>query len=164
MSRGDPNTPKGTVKQPFENTTETLDTPDLAAFRGFDPNLNMLRPALDAQLNTQLANVRDSYGAFTGIPSAVSRLTLKNRAEGNIYRDRGLALAEGNDANQRLKLAQLESLANLTKKTKSSGYQTGVKPAGGGIGGILGGIGAAAGGVGSVIGALGGPAAIGVAL
>lgn len=147
MSRSGNN---GVVKQPFENTTETLDTPDLNAFRGFDANLNMLRPALDAQLNTELAGIRDTYGAYTNIPSSVSRLTMKRRAEGDAYRNRGLALAEGNDANQRLKLAQLESLANLTKKTKSSGYQSGIKPAGEGIGGILGGAGGAAEGAAAV--------------
>ena len=160
MSRGN----GGTVTQPFENTTETLNTPELDALRGFIPNLNMLRPALDAQLNTELAGIRDTYGAYTNIPSAVSRLTMKRRAEGDAYRNRGLALAEGNDANERLRLAQLESLANLTKKTKSSGFQTGIKPAGGGAGGILGGIGGLLGGAGAAIGALGGPAAIGAAL
>ena len=148
MSRGN----GGTVTQPFENTTETLNTPELDALRGFIPNLNMLRPALDAQLNTELAGIRDTYGAYTNIPSAVSRLTMKRRAEGDAYRNRGLALA------------QLESLANLTKKTKSSGFQTGIKPAGGGAGGILGGIGGLLGGAGAAIGALGGPAAIGAAL
>jgi hypothetical protein len=150
MSRGS----GGGTKLPFENTTETLETPDLAAFRAFDPNLNMLRPALDAHLNTELAGIRDTYGAYTNIPSAVSRLTMKRRAEGDAYRNRGLALAEGNDANERLRLAQLESLANLTKKTKSSGFQTGIKPAGGGLGGLLGGIGGAAGGAASVISAI----------
>ncbi len=144
----------GGTKLPFENTTETLETPDLAAFRGFDPNLNMLRPALDAQLNTELAGIRDTYGAYTNIPSAVSRLTMKRRAEGDAYRNRGLALAEGNDSNQRLKLAQLESLANLTAKKKSSGFQTAAPTPGGGIGGILSGIGGAAGGGAAVIAAL----------
>jgi hypothetical protein len=42
----------------------------------------------------------------------------------------------------------------LTKKTKSSGFQTGIKPAGGGLGGLLGGIGGAAGGAASVISAI----------
>jgi hypothetical protein len=144
----------GGTKLPFENTTETLETPDLAAFRGFDPNLNMLRPALDAQLNTELAGIRDTYGAYTNIPSSVSRLTMKRRAEGDAYRNRGLALAEGNDANSRLKLAQLESLANLTAKKKSSGFQTAPPTPGGGIGGLLGGLGGAAGGAAAVITAL----------
>lgn len=144
----------GGTKLPFENTTETLETPDLAAFRGFDPNLNMLRPALDAQLNTELAGIRDTYGAYTNIPSAVSRLTMKRRAEGDAYRNRGLALAEGADANQRLKLAQLESLANLTAKKKSSGFQTAGPTPGGGIGGILSGAGGAADGAAAVIAAL----------
>jgi hypothetical protein len=160
MSRGS----GGGTKLPFENTTETLETPDLAAFRAFDPNLNMLRPALDAQLNTELAGIRDTYGAYTNIPSAVSRLTMKRRAEGDAYRNRGLALAEGNDSNQRLKLAQLESLANLTAKKKSSGFQTAAPTPGGGAAGILGGIGGLLGGAGAAIGALGGPAAIGAAL
>lgn len=150
MSRGS----GGTVTQPFENTTETLNTPELDALRGFIPNLNMLRPALDAQLNTELTGIRDTYGAYTNIPSAVSRLTMKRRAEGDAYRNRGLALAEGNDSNQRLKLAQLESLANLTAKKKSSGFQTAAPTPGGGLGGLLSGAGGAAGGAAAVIAAL----------
>lgn len=143
-----------TIQQPFENTQETLETPDLAAFRSFNPDLSMLRPALDAQLQTELSSIRDDYGAYTSIPSQVNRLALKRQAENNAYKNRALALAEGNDANQRIKLAQLESLAGLTKKTKSSGFNTGIQAPGAGAGGLLGGLGGAAGGAAAVITAL----------
>lgn len=133
-----------TIQQPFENTQETLETPDLAAFRSFNPDLSMLRPALDAQLQTELSSIRDDYGAYTSIPSQVNRLALKRQAENNAYKNRALALAEGNDANQRIKLAQLESLAGLTKKTKSSGFNTGLQ--GPGSGGQIASAGISAGG------------------
>lgn len=119
-----------TVKAPFEQTNETFETPDVEAFRAFAPSTAMLQPALAARFGQSRQNVTDQYGAYSGIPSQVARNRMRDEALREIDESEGLALAEGSERAQALKMAQLEALANLTRKQRQSGYNTQI--AGGG--------------------------------
>lgn len=112
------------VQTPYEQNTEVAETPDLANFRAFSPNISMLKPAVDAQFENARRQITDSYGAYSGIPSQVARNQMRDEGLADLEGERAMALAQGSDEAERLKLAQLESLAGMTKKTKSYGYGT----------------------------------------
>jgi hypothetical protein len=129
-----------TAKMPFENTSEVIDSSgDIAAYRGFTPDISMLKPALDSQFEKARRNLSDSYGGYTGIPSAVIRNRLRDEGMTDLEDSRATALAEGNEAAQRLKMAQLEGLAGLTATRKQSGYQTQQQQGGGLVNSLIGG-------------------------
>ena len=71
---------------PFEqNTTETsesetVDTPDIQAFRAYAPDASLLNAATEAQFENARRNITDSYGAYSGIPSQVVRNRLRDEA------------------------------------------------------------------------------------
>lgn len=130
--------PTVSPKAPFENISETIETPDIAAFRAFAPSTAMLAPALKARFDTSRRNITDSYGAYSGIPSQVARNRMRDEALGEADAAEAIALAEGNERAQALKMAQLEALAGLTAKRKQSGFNTQViQPQSGGIGSSL---------------------------
>jgi hypothetical protein len=118
--------PQVSPPTPFEQTNETYDTPDIQAFRAYTPNTTMLTAATKAQFDNSRRNITDSYGAYSGIPSQVARNRLRDEALAEVDTAEGLALAEGDERTQALKMAQLQTLADLTRKTKSSGYNTSV--------------------------------------
>ncbi len=121
MSKG----AKKPQQMPFENTTDVIDkTGDIAAFRGYTPDVSMLKPALDSQFEKARRNITDSYGGYTGIPSAVIRNRLRDEAITGLEEGRSTALAEGNEAAQMMKLGQLESLANMTATRKQYGFNS----------------------------------------
>jgi hypothetical protein len=123
---------------PFEQNTDTtteeevIDTPDLQAFRAYSPDMSILNAATDAQFENARRNVTDSYGAYSGIPSQVVRNRLRDEALSDLEGKRSVALAEGSEKAQALKLAQLQALAELTRRTKTrqtgrnAGYNTSV--------------------------------------
>jgi hypothetical protein len=127
-----------TVQAPFEqnqtSTTEeeTLDTPDIQAFRAYAPDTSMLSAATDAQFEKARRNITDSYGAYTGIPSQVVRNRLRDEALNDLEGQKAVALAEGSEKVQSLKMAQLQALAELTRRTRqtntgrNAGYNTSV--------------------------------------
>jgi hypothetical protein len=109
---------------PFENISETQETPDIEAFRAFAPDTTILNAATNAQFENARRNITDSYGAYSGIPSQVARNQLRDEALNDLESSRATALAEGSERAQALKLSQLEALAGLTAKRKQSGYNT----------------------------------------
>jgi hypothetical protein len=113
---------------PFEQKTETPETPDIQAFRAFDPSakINMLSETLAKRFGDRRKQIYDSYGAYSGIPSEVARNRMHDEALRELDESEALALAEGSERAQALKMAQLESLANLTRKNRASGYNTSV--------------------------------------
>jgi hypothetical protein len=111
---------------PFEQTQETVETPDVEAFRAFAPDTSMLESTVAKRFGDRRREIRDSYGAYSGIPSQVARNEMRDEALAGVDEAEGLALAEGNEKAQALKLAQLEALAALTAKRKSSGFNTSV--------------------------------------
>lgn len=113
-------------KAPFEQTSETIETPDTQAFRAFAPSTATLLPALAARFAHSRRNITDSYGGYSGIPSQVARNRMRDEALRELDESEALALAEGSQRAQALKMAQLESLANLTRKNRASGYNTSV--------------------------------------
>ncbi len=134
---------------PFENISETQETPDIQAFRAFAPDTSILKSTLAARFGDRRRQISDSYGAYTGIPSQVARNRLRDEALAGVDEAEGLALAEGSERAQALKMAQLEALAGLTTKRRQSGYNTSIlQPQSSGIGNSLisggAGIGAAA--------------------
>lgn len=116
--------PQVSPPAPFEQVQETYDTPDIQAFRAYAPDTKMLSASLDAQFENARRNITDSYGAYSGIPSQVARNSMRDAALRELEESKALALAEGNERTQAMKFAQLEALANLTRKTRSSGYNT----------------------------------------
>lgn len=133
-----PPPPKVSPPAPFEQITDTetitgaIDTPDIEAFRAFAPDTNMLGATLSKNLDDRRRAITDSYGAYTGIPSQVARNRLRDEALAEVDATQSLALAEGSEKAQALKMAQLETLARLTGQTKTtnkgkqSGYNTSV--------------------------------------
>lgn len=127
--------PTVSPKAPFENTTETLETPDIEAFRAYSPDTTMLQSAVKSRFDRSRQNINDAYGAYSGIPSQVARNAMRDESLRELDESEGLALAEGNERAQALKLAQLEALAGLTAKKKQSGFNTSVvQPQGGNLG------------------------------
>jgi hypothetical protein len=116
------------VKTPFENNTvsEVENTPDIEAYRGFQPSTDILNAGVNAQFARAERQNADQFGAYSGIPSQVARNRMMQMGRNDLTASRGLALAEGNTQAQQLKMAQLESLANLTAKRKqqSSGFNS----------------------------------------
>lgn len=138
--------PPAPFEQNTDQTTETeaIDTPDIQALRAYTPDTSILNAGLDAQFENARRNVTDSYGAYSGIPSQVVRNRLRDEGLADLEGKRSVALAEGNERAQALKMAQLEALAQLTGRTKTrstgknAGYNTSViQPQGSGIGGSL---------------------------
>lgn len=122
-----PPKPQVSPPAPFEQIQETAETPDVQEFRAYNPlTSSMLKPALTAKFNQSRQQIRDSYGAYTGIPSQVLRNRMRDEALRELDETEALALAEGDERLQALRMAQLEALAGLTKKTKSSGFNTSV--------------------------------------
>jgi|SRR5262245_34744822 len=132
---------------PFEqntyNTTETeaIDTPDIQAFRAFAPDTKMLGEVTAKRFGDRRREIRDTYGAYTGIPSQVARNAIRDEALDEVDEAEGLALAEGNAQVQALKMAQLEALARMTGRTRTTstgrnaGYNTSViQPQSSGLG------------------------------
>lgn len=117
------------IKQPFESTTQVPETADIAAFRAFAPSTALLSPAVEAQYGQAERDVEEQYGAYSGIPSQVARNRLRDLARAELARSKGLALAEGNTQAQALRLAQLESLASMTRGQKQSGFNSILDPA-----------------------------------
>lgn len=114
---------------PFENTTvqEVTDTPDIQALRAYSPSTATLAPTLKARLDLSRSQVKDRYGAYSGLPAG-ARTMARDEALREVDATEALALAEGDERAQALKLAQLETLANLTRgqKSKQSGFNTSV--------------------------------------
>jgi len=108
-------------KLPQDLTTEVQDTPDLAAFRAFDPRVNNVRPIIAKRFDQERSDVADNYGAYTGLPE-VARQRLQEQAQGNIGVAESTAAGENVNQGNAARLDQMETLANLTKKTRSSGY------------------------------------------
>jgi len=120
--------PKATISPPapFEETQEVQETPDIRAFRAYAPDTNMLQSTLAARFGNRRNEIRDTYGAYTGIPSQVARNAMRDEALAGVDETEGLALAEGSERTQALKMAQLEALAGLTARRRRSGYNTSV--------------------------------------
>jgi len=116
--------PTVSPQAPFENVQETIETPDVAAFRAFAPDTSMLQSTLAKRFGDRRSQITDTYGAYSGIPSQVARNAMRDEALREVDEAEGLALAEGNERAQALKLAQLEALAGLTQKRRQSGYNT----------------------------------------
>jgi len=122
------------IKSPFENLSEVLETPDIEAFRAYRPGTQLLEPAVQAQYASAERDLADQYANYSGIPSQVARNRLMGLGREDLMASKALALAQGNTEAQRLRMAQLQSLADLTAKRKQSGYNTQIqqKPGWGG--------------------------------
>lgn len=123
----------------------------MEAFRAFAPDTTMLQSTLAKRFGDRRQQIGDSYGAYTGIPSQVVRNQLRDEALAGVDEAEGLALAEGNERAQSLRMAQLESLAGMTAKRRSSGYNTQIiQPQPSGLGSAIAG-GAASAGTAAII-------------
>jgi hypothetical protein len=126
------------------------DTPDIRAFREFQPDTTLLDPSLAYQFAVAQRDIENRYASpFTGINNPVVSAALRDRALADLMEKRGTALRGGAFDVNRLRLAQLEALAGLTRPQLQ--MVKGTEPYGGGgpstVGGIASGAGAVIGGI-----------------
>jgi hypothetical protein len=121
---GDKKKPYVSPQTPFESVQETVETPDIQAFRAFSPDTKMLSSTVGKRFDDRRRQIRDDYGAYSGIPSQVARNAMRDEALADVDEAEGLALAEGDERTKALEMEKLATLAPLTRKTKSSGFNT----------------------------------------
>lgn len=113
------------TKMPFESTTSVQDPyGDIGTARQGIQNMALLDPGIEHQQELDRRNITDSYGAYTGIPSAVLRKRLQDEAMNNLDYNRAMAIGQGRQAQVGDQLA----LANLTATRKQQGYNSAMNP------------------------------------
>ena len=149
MSRGSSGAnDKDVYKLPQDITEEVIDTPDILAARNFNPRreFDVLNRTLGARLSNEKQAAYDDYGDYTGIPSATTRMRLRDQRIGEAETATGLAIGEGAQDANAMQAEYLQRLAALTAKKRQSGFTSAIKnQAGGGIGSSLIGAGGAIG-------------------
>ncbi|NOT59518.1 MAG: tail fiber domain-containing protein [Acidobacteria bacterium] len=137
-------------KLPFDKTgeveTSVKDTPDIQAARDYNPDLAVLDAATmnDVQMTRDDNERRVNSAYAAGVPNSF-RVTQPARLDQKLMAQRGYALAQGEDARNRLKLQQKLALADLTKSTnvrsREYGYSSGIKESPGILGSLAEGFG-----------------------
>jgi len=132
---------KNVYRLPEDMTSEVIDTPDITAYRGFDPRaeFDVMNRSIGARLSNENQAAYDDYGAYTGIPSAVARNRMRDERINENNQNARLAIAEGTNAGNEMRANQLAGLAQLTARRRESGFRSAIKnqQQGGGIGSSL---------------------------
>jgi hypothetical protein len=118
---------KNIVQLPQEQTSEVLETPDLAAYRDSDSDLSLLDVQLQKQLSDAGTDLTDSY-AYSGIPSAVARQRMMDHGRERLATAKTFGMVEGFNANEMRRQQRLANLAGLTARRRQSGYTSTYKP------------------------------------
>lgn len=118
-------TPQAQVAQLPTDITETvLETPDIQAFRDFNPEMSMLKPILAKRFGRDRQAVTDSYSSYSGIPSHTARNRLRDMAIADIGANEAAAVSEGLAEGKRMRGEQLATLAALTAGKNRKGYES----------------------------------------
>lgn len=118
-------TPQSQVTQLPTDITETvLETPDIKAFREFDPRVSNLSPILATRFGRDRKAVEDSYGAYSGIPSQVARNRLRDMALSDLSANEAAAVGAGVMEGQKMRGDQLGALAALTAGKNRKGFES----------------------------------------
>lgn len=140
MSTG--KTPK-TVQLPTDITETVLDTPDIQAFRDFDPQATQLAPILATRFGRDRNAINDSYSAYSGIPSQVARNRLRDMALADAGANEAAAVSQGVIEGRKMKGDQLATIAALTAGKNRKGYESQQQQQSGVGSSIIGAVGAA---------------------
>lgn len=118
-------TPQGQVTQlPVDVTETVLETPDIKAFRDFDPRASQLSPILATRFGRDRQAVEDSYGAYSGISSQVARNRLRDMAISDLSANEAAAVSQGVLEGQKMRGEQLGTLAALTAGKNRKGFES----------------------------------------
>lgn len=109
---------------PVDITETVLDTPDIKAFRDFDPRVSQLSPILATRFGRDRKSIEDSYGGYTGIPSQVARNRLRDMALGDLGANEAAAVSQGVLEGQKMRAEQLGALAALTAGKNRKGFES----------------------------------------
>lgn len=109
---------------PTDITETVLDTPDIQAFRDFNPEVAQLKPILATRFGRDRNAINDSYSAYSGIPSQVARNRLRDMALADAGVNEATAVSEGILEGKKMKGEQLGALAALTAGKNRKGYES----------------------------------------
>ena len=109
---------------PTDITETVLDTPDIKAFRGFNPEATQLAPILATRFGRDRNAINDSYGAYSGIPSQVARNRLRDMALSDAGANEAAAVSQGVIEGRKMKADQLGALAALTAGKNRKGFES----------------------------------------
>lgn len=109
---------------PTDITETVLDTPDIQAFRDFDPQATQLAPILATRFGRDRQAINDSYSAYSGIPSQVARNRLRDMALSDAGANEAAAVSQGVIEGKKMKADQLGALAALTAGKNRKGYES----------------------------------------
>lgn len=118
-------TPQTQVAQlPVDVTETVLETPDIQAFREFDPTVSELRPILATRFGRDRQAINDSYSSYSGIPSQVARNRLRDMALADAGVNESAAVSEGLIEGKKMRGEQLATLAALTAGKNKKGFES----------------------------------------
>lgn len=109
---------------PTDITETVLDTPDIQAFRDFNPEATQLAPILATRFGRDRQAIEDSYGAYSGIPSQVARNRLRDMALSEAGQNEAAAVSQGVIEGKKMRADQLGALAALTAGKNKKGYES----------------------------------------
>lgn len=109
---------------PTDITETVLDTPDIKAFREFDPRASQLSPILATRFGRERKGIEDNYGAYSGIPSQVARNRLRDMALSDAGANEAAAVSQGVVEGQKMRGDQLGALAALTAGKNRKGFES----------------------------------------
>ena len=131
---------------PTDMTETVLDTPDIQAFRNFNPEASQLSPIMATRFGRDRQAIEDNYGAYSGIPSQVARNRMRDMALADAGANEAMTISQNEIEGRKMRQEQLSALAALTAGKNKKGYESQqVQQQGSGIGSsIIGAAGAAA--------------------
>jgi len=109
---------------PTDITETVIDTPDIKAFRDFDPRVSQLSPILATRFARDRQGIEDSYSAYSGVPSQVARNRLRDMALADSSVNEAAAVSQGVLEGQKMRGDQLGALAALTAGKNRKGYES----------------------------------------
>lgn len=109
---------------PVDVTETVLETPDIQAFREFDPTATQLAPILATRFGRDRKGIEDSYSAYSGIPSQVARNRLRDMALADAGVNEAAAVSQGVLEGKKMKMDQLGALATLTAGKNRKGFES----------------------------------------
>lgn len=114
------------VQLPQDVTSEVIDTPDIQAFRSFDPKaaIQAGRADSDAQFDRAEKYTREAFGNYSGIRNPLARSRALASALDEVSYDRAISNANLNAQGMQAEMGQKAALADLTAKRRQHGYSS----------------------------------------
>ncbi len=109
---------------PTDITETVLDTPDIQAFRNFNPEATQLTPILATRFGRDRQAIENNYGAYSGIPSQVARNRLRDMGLADAGANEAAAVSQGVIEGKKMRGDQLSALAALTAGKNRKGFES----------------------------------------